>query len=179
VPAPLSAAISVGYDNLLDRSAGANEDRHRYELEFEGARMNPIRIRAIDHVVFRVADLERSKRFYCGVLGCTEEKWQEEFGLLQLRAGDCLIDLVTLDGRIGREGGGPPAPDGRNVDHVCVRLAEFDEAALGRHLRAHGIEPGGTVRRYGAEGYGRSIYISDPDGNTVELKAPPDPPEST
>jgi glyoxylase I family protein len=140
---------------------------------------HPIQIRAIDHVVFRVADFERSKRFYCDALGCTEEKWQEEFGLLQLRAGACLIDLVDLDGKLGRQGGGPPVDDGRNVDHVCVRLAEFDEAALREHLRAHGIEAGEVVQRYGAEGNGRSMYIRDPDGNTIELKAPPDPPAST
>jgi catechol 2,3-dioxygenase-like lactoylglutathione lyase family enzyme len=141
--------------------------------------MNPIRIRAIDHVVFRVADLERSKHFYCGALGCTEEKWQEEFGLLQLRAGTSLIDLVTLDGKLGQQRGGPPVDDGRNVDHVSVRLESFDEPALLAHLAAHGIAAGEIVRRYGAEGYGRSLYIRDPDGNTVELKAPPDPPEST
>lgn len=139
----------------------------------------PVRVLAIDHVVFRVADFERSKRFYCGALGCKEEKWQEEFGLLQLRAGACLIDLVNLEGKLGRQGGGPPVDNGRNVDHVCLRLAGFDEAALREHLRAHGIEAGEVVQRYGAEGYGRSMYIRDPDGNTIELKAPPDPPAST
>ena len=135
--------------------------------------MNPIQIRTIDHVVFRVADLNRAERFYCGVLGCSREKWQAELGLLQLRAGSALIDLVSLDGRLGREGGGPPAPDGPNVDHVCLRLAAFDGTALRAHLAAHGVTPGETVTRYGAEGDGPSIYISDPDGNTVELKGPP------
>ena len=136
--------------------------------------MNPIQIRAIDHVVFRVADLDRAERFYCGVLGCRREKWQAELGLLQLRAGGALIDLVSLDGKLGREGGGPPAPDGPSVDHVCLRLAEFDEAALHAHLAAHGVTAGETVTRYGAEGNGPSIYIRDPDGNTVELKGPPE-----
>lgn len=136
--------------------------------------MNPIRIRGLDHVVFRVADLERSKRFYCEVLGCTEEKWQEKIGLLQLRAGDTLVDLVSLDGKLGREGGGPPDPNGRNVDHVCFKLSAFDAAAIARHLEAHGVAPGEVASRYGSEGEGPSMYIRDPDGNTVELKAPPE-----
>ena len=134
--------------------------------------MPPFTIAALDHVVLRVADLERATAFYRDVLGCPVEKWQEELGLLQLRAGSALIDLVTLDGKIGREGGTGPGAEGRNLDHFCLRLAQFDEAALRAHLAAHGIDPGETVQRYGAEGNGPSIYLKDPDGNTVELKAP-------
>jgi glyoxylase I family protein len=132
----------------------------------------PLRIAALDHVVLRVADLERSAAFYRDVLGCPVEKWQPELGLLQLRAGSALIDLVTLDGVIGREGGAGPAREGRNLDHFCLRLEWFDETVLRQHLAAYGVEAGRTVDRYGAEGYGASIYIRDPDGNTVELKAP-------
>lgn len=132
----------------------------------------PVRVTGLDHVVLRVADLERSTAFYRDVLDCEVEKWQPELGLLQMRAGSALIDLVTLDGRIGREGGVGPAREGRNLDHFCLRLASFDEAALRAHLAAHGIAVGQTAERYGAEGYGPSIYIQDPDGNTVELKAP-------
>lgn len=131
-----------------------------------------VRVTGLDHVVLRVADLERSTAFYRDVLGCEVEKWQPELGLLQMRAGSALIDLVTLDGRIGREGGVGPAREGRNLDHFCLRLASFDEAALRAHLAAHGIAVGQTAERYGAEGYGPSVYIQDPDGNTVELKAP-------
>ena len=135
--------------------------------------MRPIAIAALDHVVLRVADLERAKAFYRDVLGCPVEKWQPELGLLQLRAGAALIDLVPLDGKLGREGGAGPGAEGRNLDHFCVRLERFDEAALRAHLAAHGIEAGEIVQRYGAEGNGPSLYIKDPDGNTVELKAPP------
>jgi glyoxylase I family protein len=131
-----------------------------------------VQIEALDHVVLRVADLERSTAFYRDVLDCQIEKWQPELGLLQLRAGSALIDLVSLNGRIGREGGAGPAREGRNLDHFCLRLARFDEGALRAHLAEHGIEVGETVDRYGADGYGPSIYIQDPDGNTVELKAP-------
>ena len=133
---------------------------------------DPVRPAGLDHVVLRVADLERSSAFYRDVLGCALEKWQPEFGLLQLRAGASLIDLVTLDGPLGREGGAGPAREGRNLDHFCLRLEHFDEGALRAHLAAHGIAASPTAQRYGAEGYGASLYIQDPDGNTVELKAP-------
>ncbi len=135
--------------------------------------MTAIAIAALDHVVLRVADLERAKAFYRDVLCCPVEKWQPELGLLQLRAGAALIDLVTLDGKLGREGGAGPGAEGHNLDHFCVRLERFDEAALRAHLARHGIAAGEVVQRYGAEGTGPSLYIKDPDGNTVELKAPP------
>jgi glyoxylase I family protein len=131
-----------------------------------------IAIAAIDHVVLRVRDLERAASFYRDVLFCPVEKWQHDIGLMQLRAGSCLIDLVTLDGKIGREGGTGPGAEGHNVDHFCLRLESFDEAALRAHLLRHGIECGEIAQRYGAEGDGPSLYIRDPDGNTVELKAP-------
>jgi catechol 2,3-dioxygenase-like lactoylglutathione lyase family enzyme len=135
----------------------------------------PFTIERIDHVVLRVADLDRTLAFYVEALGCRVEKVQAEIGLTQLRAGDSLIDLVPLDGRLGREGGAGPGPEGRNMDHLCLKIAPFDAAAICRHLRSHGIEPPaeGAVSRYGAEGQGPSLYIRDPDGNTVELKGPP------
>ena len=128
---------------------------------------------ALDHLVLRVADLTRARAFYCDVLGCAFEKWQEELGLLQLRAGSSLVDLVSLDGPLGRLGGAPPAREGRNLDHFCLRVEPFDAPALRAHLAAHGIAAGEVAQRYGAEGTGPSLYISDPDGNVVELKGPP------
>jgi glyoxylase I family protein len=133
----------------------------------------PFRLLALDHVVLRVADLARARAFYCDVLGCAFEKWQEEFGLLQLRAGASLIDLISLDGKLGRMGGAAPGREARNVDHVCLRIAPFDEQDLRAHLAAHDVMAGEVVERYGAEGNGPSLYITDPDGNTVELKGPP------
>ncbi len=133
----------------------------------------PFRIAAIDHVVLRVADLARSKAFYIDGLGCSVEKVQDDIGLVQLRAGASLIDLVPLDGKLGRAGGAAPGKHGRNVDHFALAVAPFDEAAIRSHLRALGIAIGETGRRYGAQGYGPSIYLADPDGNTVELKGPP------
>jgi glyoxylase I family protein len=134
--------------------------------------MAAFRLLALDHVVLRVADLERARAFYCGVLGCAFEKWQEQFGLLQLRAGASLIDLIACDGPLGRMGGAPAGAQGRNVDHFCLRIEPFDEQALRAHLSAHGVPPGEVVQRYGAEGTGPSLYLTDPDGNVVELKGP-------
>jgi RimJ/RimL family protein N-acetyltransferase/catechol 2,3-dioxygenase-like lactoylglutathione lyase family enzyme len=135
-----------------------------------------IRIRDIDHLVLRIVDLPAMLRFYCEVLGCTVERRQDSIGLVQLRAGRSLIDLVPLSGALGRAGGAAPGRQGRNLDHFCVRVDPFDAEAIGRHLRAHGIRPGEVARRNGAEGEGPSIYIDDPEGNVVELKGPPDMP---
>jgi catechol 2,3-dioxygenase-like lactoylglutathione lyase family enzyme len=132
-----------------------------------------IRLAAIDHVVFRVADLDRTIRFYTEVLGATLEKVQAEIGLYQLRAGTSLIDLVPVDGRLGRIGGAAPANEGRNVDHVCFRVLPWDGEAILAFLAGHGIQAE-IARRYGAEGDGPSIYLSDPEGNNLELKGPPD-----
>lgn len=132
-----------------------------------------IRIRDIDHLVLRVVDLDRMLGFYCDVLGCTIERRQEAIGLVQLRAGRSLIDLVPVTGKLGRAGGAAPGREGRNLDHFCLRVEPFDEAGLRRHLQAHGIEAGSLALRYGAEGEGPSLYVSDPEGNVVELKGPP------
>jgi len=132
-----------------------------------------IRIREIDHLVLRVLDLQAMLDFYCGALGCTVERQQDEIGLVQLRAGRSLTDLIPVDGPLGRSGGAAPGAQGRNLDHLCLRLEPFDEPAIRAHLAAHGVAAGETASRYGAEGSGPSIYVSDPDGNTVELKGPP------
>ncbi|AND67744.1 lactoylglutathione lyase [Dyella thiooxydans] len=134
-----------------------------------------IRIGEIDHVVLRVCDLDAMQRFYCDVLGCREERRQDEIGLVQLRAGASLIDLVSVDGRIGRHGGAPPGVEGHNMDHVCLRVEDYDEAAILAHLRAHGVRIGDLGMRYGAKGEGPSIYLYDPQGNMIELKGPPHP----
>lgn len=132
-----------------------------------------IHIREIDHLVLRVVDLEKMTRFYCDALGCVVEKRQDDIGLAQLRAGRSLIDLVPVDGELGRAGGAAPAKEGRNLDHFCVRVEPFDETAIRHHLRQHGVEAGPVESRYGAEGEGPSMYLDDPEGNVVELKGPP------
>jgi len=133
----------------------------------------PFRIKGLDHLVLRVRDLDRMVRFYCDVLGCTVERVQAEIGLTQLRAGRSLIDLVTINGKLGRMGGAAPGKDGRNLDHFCVTIDGYDEARIRGYLAARGAEIGEAGSRYGAEGEGPSLYVSDPEGNVVELKGPP------
>ncbi|HEX6019394.1 MAG TPA: VOC family protein [Burkholderiaceae bacterium] len=133
-----------------------------------------IRIRDIDHLVLRVVDLAAMERFYCDALGCSVEKRQPAIGLVQLRAGRSLLDLVPVDGPLGRAGGAPPGREGRNLDHFCFRVEPFDEAAIRAQLRRFEVDAGPAQSRYGAEGEGPSIYVTDPEGNTVELKGPPD-----
>ena len=132
-----------------------------------------INIRNIDHVVLRVVDLEAMMRFYIDVLGCKLEKAQEGFGLYQVRAGNSLIDLVPVDGKLGKVGGAAPGREGRNLDHFCLRLDPFDADEITRYLKEKGVEPGKVESRYGAEGEGPSIYVTDPEGNVVELKGGP------
>lgn len=125
-------------------------------------------IKGLDHVVLRVADMERALGFYRDVLRCAEERRVDDIGLVQLRAGTALIDLVPADSAA--------EPKAGNMDHFCLRIEPFDAEALGDYLRSRGVSVGNVAQRYGAEGDGPSLYIEDPDGNTVELKGPPDGP---
>ncbi|MBM3541509.1 MAG: VOC family protein [Alphaproteobacteria bacterium] len=128
----------------------------------------------LDHIVLRTADAARMERFYCEVLGCTVERRRPDLGLIHLRAGRALIDLVTLDGPLGRKGGKGPEAEGRNLDHLCIRIDPFDAEAIVTHLFSSGVDAGEIANRFGADGHGPSMYVRDPDGNTVELKGPPE-----
>ena len=130
-------------------------------------------IREIDHVVIRTADPDAMTRFYCEALGCCVEKEQRDIGLIQLRAGRSLIDLLTVGAPIDRPDSGVPGI-GRNMDHLCLRVERFDAAALSAHLATHGVRLGEQARRYGADGFGQSLYVFDPEGNMIELKGPPE-----
>ena len=134
----------------------------------------PFTLRQIDHVVIRARDPAALEVFYREVLGCTVERRQDGIGLVQLRAGASLIDLVDVDGKLGRMGGAAPGREGHNMDHLCLRIDPFDREAIAAHLQAHGVAVGDYGSRYGAEGEGPSQYLSDPEGNVVELKGPPD-----
>lgn len=135
--------------------------------------MPAFRIRHIDHIVLRVSDLDAMLNFYLDVLGCTLEKIQEGPGLYQVRAGSSLIDLVPVEGKLGREGGAAPGKEGRNLDHFCISVEPFDGEVIIGYLQGKGIACGKVESRYGAEGQGPSIYVTDPEGNVVELKGPP------
>jgi glyoxylase I family protein len=122
-----------------------------------------LRIRAIDHLVLRVREIDAMRRFYCEVLGAEHVAWRPKLGMSHLRAGSAMIDLV-----LGEPGAG------RNMDHFCLRVEPFDQDAVVAHLASHGVAVGEIARRFGAEGNGVSIYVTDPEGNTVELKGPSD-----
>lgn len=134
----------------------------------------PFSILGLDHVVLRVSALDRAIRFYCGVLGCSIERSVKHLGLVQLRAGKSLIDLVDVNSPLGKQGGAAPGNDGHNLDHFCIRIEPFEEDKLKQILTDNDIITDVVGRRYGADGFGSSLYIRDPDGNTVELKGSPD-----
>ena len=123
----------------------------------------PFRITELDHVVLRCVDQARALHFYTAVLGCTEERRLDAIGLIQLRAGRSLIDLVPADA--------PPSRAAPNLEHFCVAIAVEDVALVVAHLAANDVEMvGEPMVRYGATGFGASVYCRDPEGNVVELK---------
>ncbi len=133
----------------------------------------PFALQRLDHVVLRARDSARLIAFYRDVLGCRLERQVAPLGLTQLRAGEALIDIVDADGELGRAGGAAPAAGaGHNLDHVCLRVEPFQPDVITRHLARHGVTTSDVRRVYGAEGYGPSLYLDDPEGNTLELKGP-------
>lgn len=135
--------------------------------------VSPFAVQRLDHVVLRVVDLDRAETFYREVLACEVVRRRDDLGLRHLRAGASMIDLVAVDGALGKRGGSGAGSEGRNLDHLCLRIEPFDEAAIARHLAQHGIAAHGpATSNFGAEGDGLSLYLDDPDGNTIELKGP-------
>lgn len=131
-----------------------------------------MQILALDHVVLRAADLAAMTDFYTRVVGLGLDREVPELGLVHLRAGRSMVDLIAVSGPLGTPGGPAPGAGGRNVDHLCLRIEPFDEAALRARFTAHGVTLGEVQDNYGAEGRGPSVYLRDPEGNVVELKGP-------
>ena len=131
----------------------------------------PFALEGLDHVVLLVRDMAEAERFYRAVIGCTVERRLAGYGMLQLRAGAALIDLVDIGSEEGAWGR-PPVEGGRNMDHVCIATGPWDEAAMRAHLAAHDIEIVEEGIRGGARGEGLSFYVRDPSGNVLELKGP-------
>jgi glyoxylase I family protein len=131
-----------------------------------------LRLTGLDHVVIRCHDLTTMAKFYCDVVGCTLDRWREELGLVHLRAGNAFIDLADEAKSRARRGEKAETPRAApNMDHLCLNVADFDPAAINAHLAAHGLPPSEPVMRYGASGERLSMYITDPEGNQVELRA--------
>ncbi len=130
-----------------------------------------LEVLAIDHIVLRTTKLKEMLYFYTNILSCTiERETPVETGLTQLRAGNALIDLVVVNSRLGAIGGGAPTDTERNVDHFCLQIKSTPEQDIINFLKESGIEVGEFSSRYGAQGEGNSIYIKDPEGNSVELR---------
>ncbi len=122
----------------------------------------PFVVEELDHVVLRCRDQTRMLEFYVGVLGLVEERRLDGIGLIQLRAGRSLIDLVP--------GGAEGSRADPNVDHICLAVSAPDVDAVVAYLVAAGVELiGEPAVRYGARGYGLSVYCRDPEGTVVEL----------
>jgi catechol 2,3-dioxygenase-like lactoylglutathione lyase family enzyme len=130
-----------------------------------------IKVKMIDHIVLRTEHLDEMIHFYTHVLGCPLERTlPAHIGLTQLRAGKSLIDLVDVDSELGRAGGAAPSGVEKNVDHFCLQIEAITEQDLRAWLESNGVEVGDFQLRYGAEAFGSSVYIRDPDNNVVELR---------
>lgn len=128
----------------------------------------PFEIQRLDHLVLRTRDIERLVAFYEG-LGCSIVRKLDAMSMCQMRAGDSMIDIVSI------QEASTPAGQERNLDHFAIRVEPFDESAILAYCEAHAIESQAMpMPLLGADGYGPAIYITDPDGNRVELKGPPD-----
>lgn len=124
----------------------------------------PIRVVGLDHLVLRTADVERSLAFYQRVLGLGGERVDE------WRAGEAPFPSVRVDASTIIDLF-PGAPDGQNLDHLCLVVAPSDLEALAARPDLDVVE--GPVRRWGAQGDGTSVYVRDPDGTVVELRTYP------
>lgn len=126
----------------------------------------PLKVAELDHVVLRCRDQARMLDFYTRILGLAEERRVDRIGLVQLRAGASMIDLVPASE--------PRSESGANVDHFCLGIETSDVEHTVRYLRSHSVDVlGEPAMRYGARGMGTSIYVHDPEGNVVELKQMP------
>ena len=132
-----------------------------------------IQIKGKDHIVLLVSNVKRSINFYCDALGCSVDRERPDLGLYHLLARTAFIDLVDIHGKLGNQSLGPRKAEGRNVDHFALHIEPFVEQDISFHLAAFDVKVGEVFQRYGADGDGPSIYISDPDNNTIELKGAP------
>ncbi len=125
-----------------------------------------IEVTGLDHIVLRVADVERSLDWYrskLGLAGVRVEEWRREevfFPSLRIDA-TTIVDLVAGQAPTGSEG---------NLDHLCLVVAP---GSLEEVDADHGFDVVDAGIRFGAQGDARSTYVRDPDGNVVELRTYP------
>lgn len=123
--------------------------------------MDGIRVSGLDHIVLTVADAHRSLAWYGGLLGL------EPLRVSEWEAGEVFFPSVRVDATTIIDLIEVPRT-GVNMDHVCLVIDPVDLAALAADPDLDVVE--GPVRRWGAQGEATSLYIRDPDGNTVELR---------
>jgi catechol 2,3-dioxygenase-like lactoylglutathione lyase family enzyme len=121
-----------------------------------------VQVHELDHIVLNVADVERSLAWYTDLLGLAADRVEEwragDAPFPSVRVNDrCVIDLFD----VGRTG--------ENMNHVCLVVDRADVDAVASDDRFHVVDGPGS--RWGARGDGWSVYVVDPDGNTVELRS--------
>jgi len=133
------------------------------------------KISAMDHIVLNVPDIERSMTFYTKVLGLEPERWddfrQGKVPFPSVRVGpETVIDLFPM-----KPGQGLARGDGlHNLNHFTMVVEAADFEAFQKHLAEHSVTiEEGPGRRWGARGYGMSVYFLDPDGNRIEVRCYP------
>jgi catechol 2,3-dioxygenase-like lactoylglutathione lyase family enzyme len=120
-----------------------------------------MRVIGFDHVVMICSDVDASLDYYAGVLGL------ETIDVDEWRSGGASFPSVRLDDATIIDLL-PGLPDGRNVNHICLVIEPTDLHELAKRPELNVVE--GPVERGGARGTGWSIYVTDPDGNVIELK---------
>lgn len=128
----------------------------------EATIVTPVHVHGLDHIVLVVADVERSLEWYTGLLGLAPDRVEEwragevPFPSVRITTG-CVIDLFAGE------------RSGLNMDHVCLVVDRADVEAAAADDRFDVLD--GPAPRWGARGDGLSIYVSDPDGNAIELRS--------
>ena len=118
-------------------------------------------VKDFDHLVLNVQDVERALAFYSGPLGM-EAVRVEEWRAGKVPFPSVRVSPTTIIDLVDRPRGES------NVDHICLVVEPLDWQEV--------IDSGvftvleGPVGRYGARGTAQSVYVNDPDGNTVELR---------
>jgi len=123
-----------------------------------------VEIHELDHIVLNVSDVERSLAWYevmLGLGGVRIDEWRSgDVPFPSVRVSDgCIIDLFASD----------DVASGDNLNHFCLVASRADVDAVASDERFTVVD--GPGPRFGARGDGWSIYVSDPDGNTVEIRS--------